>query len=282
MSLIATEPVRPATQDTINDGDAKVTSHAFWPVIVLSALRRAMRLDGQVTTDRLMDKAIEAVAHVNGQLADWRNTQEQRGFAVLPEVKPDSTDEIDQINGESVLVWRYRRAVYSITKALLIEGSYAPRKKKLRRTQLGIRFLWNGEARTLSNWRSSKTSSGRMITGFDVDKGAVRSFNRDDIERYLEINRSEKRQTVKRDYPMFRKLRTAQFLYAKAYPNAAIVEFKGKAADIARQHQYGLMGTVSALTKVRYPQRELLGVSPSEKVKLLNLVYHDLMDELRK
>ncbi|WP_350238903.1 phage virion morphogenesis protein [Pectobacterium colocasium] len=161
-------------------------------------------------------------------------------------------------------------------------SSYAPRKKKLRRTQLGIRFLWNGEARTLSNWRSSKTSSGRMITGFDVDKGAVRSFNRDDIERYLEINRSEKRQTVKRDYPMFRKLRTAQFLYAKAYPNAAVVEFKGKAADIARQHQYGLMGTVSALTKVRYPQRELLGVSPSEKVKLLNLVYHDLMDELRK
>ncbi|GKV91744.1 head completion/stabilization protein [Pectobacterium carotovorum] len=122
MSLIATEPVRPATQDTINDGDATVTSHAFWPVIVLSALRRAMRLDGQVTTDRLMDKAIEAVAHVNGQLADWRNSQEQRGFAVLPEVKPDSADEIDQINGESVLVWRYRRAVYSITKALLIEG----------------------------------------------------------------------------------------------------------------------------------------------------------------
>lgn len=116
MSLIATEPVRPVSPDAVNDGEAKVNSGAFWPTIVLMALRRAMRLDGTVTTDRLMDKAIEAVAHINDQLKEWRITQESAGYAALGDIPAD------EINEESVLVWRYRRAVYSVTKALLIEG----------------------------------------------------------------------------------------------------------------------------------------------------------------
>jgi hypothetical protein len=68
MSLVATEPVRPPSDPAPDDGGAKVESLPFWPVIVLADLRRAMRLDGQVTTDRLMSRTIEAVAHVNDQL----------------------------------------------------------------------------------------------------------------------------------------------------------------------------------------------------------------------
>ncbi|WP_140920800.1 head completion/stabilization protein [Limnobaculum xujianqingii] len=115
MSMIATEPVRPETE-TPNDGDSKVNSDSFWPEISLGELRKAMRLDGQVTTDRLMMRTIEAVAHVNDRLNEWRNNQEELGVTALSEV-PAS-----KINGESVKIWRYRNAVYSLTKALLIEG----------------------------------------------------------------------------------------------------------------------------------------------------------------
>ncbi|WP_315708983.1 head completion/stabilization protein [Brenneria uluponensis] len=116
MSMIFTEEIGPVTGDEINDGEAVVNSLPFWPEIRLARLRKAMRLDGQVTTDRLQDKTVEAVAYVNDQLRAWRCEQERVGATTLAEVNADP------VNGESVLVWRYLRAVYSVSKALLIEG----------------------------------------------------------------------------------------------------------------------------------------------------------------
>ncbi|MCA7001652.1 head completion/stabilization protein [Dickeya solani] len=116
MSMMFTDPVTDATPADVNDNGATVSSSSFWPVISLAALRKAMRLDGAVTTDKLMDKTVEAVGSVNDQLRDWRAEQERTGAVVLGDV------EADEINGESVLVWRYRRAVYSTAKALLTEG----------------------------------------------------------------------------------------------------------------------------------------------------------------
>ena len=101
MSLVATEPVRPPSDPVPDDGGAKVESLPFWPVISLAELRRAMRLDGQVTTD---------------QLFLWRQVQIDAGYESLAEI-PASP-----VNGTSVKVWRYKNAVYSLTKALLIEG----------------------------------------------------------------------------------------------------------------------------------------------------------------
>ncbi|KPR54368.1 head completion/stabilization protein, partial [Citrobacter freundii] len=80
MSLVATEPVRPPSDPVPDDGGAKVESLPFWPVISLAELRRAMRLDGQVTTDRLMSRTVEAVAHVNDQLFLWRQVQIDAGY----------------------------------------------------------------------------------------------------------------------------------------------------------------------------------------------------------
>ncbi|MEG1214583.1 MAG: head completion/stabilization protein [Leclercia sp.] len=116
MSLVATEPVRPPSDPAPDDGGAKIESLPFWPVILLADLRRAMRLDGQVTTDRLMSRTIEAVAHVNGQLFLWRQVQVDAGYLTLAEIPADP------VNGESVKIWRYKNAVWSLTKALLIEG----------------------------------------------------------------------------------------------------------------------------------------------------------------
>jgi hypothetical protein len=50
-----------------------------------------------------------------------------------------------------------------------------------------------------------------MLTGFDESAG-VRSFYREDIERYLDINFNETRRNTTKADPMFRRLRTARFL----------------------------------------------------------------------
>ncbi|OCA54215.1 head completion/stabilization protein [Photorhabdus namnaonensis] len=105
-----------APQEDINDGGSVVTSGAFWPDIKLADLRRAMRLDGTVTTDRLMHAASEAALNANSQLDAWREKQEADGFVSLMTVPAPA------INGTTALVFRYHRAVYCFAKALLTEG----------------------------------------------------------------------------------------------------------------------------------------------------------------
>ncbi|AXG42665.1 capsid assembly protein [Photorhabdus laumondii subsp. laumondii] len=104
-------------EENINDYNAVVMSCDFFPEINLSELRCAMRLNGRVTTERLTDKTIEAVAHINDQLENWRVVQEASGFSRLEDVQP-----APRVNNVSVKVWRYRRAVYSVAKALLTEA----------------------------------------------------------------------------------------------------------------------------------------------------------------
>ncbi|MCC8364992.1 phage virion morphogenesis protein [Xenorhabdus sp. PB61.4] len=160
-----------------------------------------------------------------------------------------------------------------------IDGSgYEPRRRRILRSQKGIRFIYRGNVRSLKNWRSTRGRRGRMIAGFDEDKGAVRSFYRGDIDRYLDINHSETRTTTTLRDPMFPRLRTARLLKMRTSADSAVVGFQGKAAAIARQHQYGLTGSINALAQVKYPRRELLGLSEHEKVKLIELIYHDLAE----
>lgn len=65
-----------------------------------------------------------------------------------------------------------------------------------------------------------------MLTGFDEGKGAVRSFYRSDIERYLDISFSETRRDTTKSDPMFRRLRTTRFLKARATSEGAVVGFR--------------------------------------------------------
>jgi hypothetical protein len=67
-----------------------------------------------------------------------------------------------------------------------------------------------------------------MLTGFDIDRGDMRSFYREDIERYLDISfRPANRNTTKREQ-MFRRLRTARFLKTSATPEGAEVGFPAR------------------------------------------------------
>ncbi|CAI2469399.1 Phage head completion protein (GPL) [Serratia ficaria] len=118
MSLVAGRTVIPAADDVpdTDDGGEKISAGAFWPDIVLKDVRMEMRISGAVTTTRLKHAVIEAMAHVIDQLARWQESQVSAGYAILAAVPSTA------INGESVKVFRYRRAVFSLARAYLIEN----------------------------------------------------------------------------------------------------------------------------------------------------------------
>ena len=105
--FIATAPTAP--------DEGQVTSDPFWPAISLADLRDTVRLDGTVTTARLKHAVIDAITSVNRDLADWRRAREAEGVATLAAVPGEV------INGESAYLHSYRRAVYAMTRANLLE-----------------------------------------------------------------------------------------------------------------------------------------------------------------
>lgn len=156
-------------------------------------------------------------------------------------------------------------------------AKFEKRRRKVLRSQAGIGFIWNGETRRLRNWRATKGSRGRMLTGFDEGRGAIRSFYREDIERYLDINFTQTRKDTTKADPMFRRLRTARFLKARADAGGATVGYTGVAARIARTHQYGLRDRVNKSGAVAtYPQRQLLGITKTDRMAIARSVIDSL------
>ena len=155
------------------------------------------------------------------------------------------------------------------------DGSkYPTRRRRVLRSQAGIGFVWQGENRRLRNWRASR---GRMLTGFDEERGAVRSFYREDIERYLDINFNETRRNTTKADPMFRRLRTARFLKTRATADGAEVGYSGVAARIARVHQFGLRDKINdSGAMATYPRRELLGLSKADRMAIARQVIDSL------
>lgn len=117
-SLVATKHSLPASTDVsdVDDGNETVTAGTFWPVINLKELRLAARITGGVTTTRLLHVTTEAVGHVIEQLEEWQASQRALGYEKLQDVPAV------ELNGESLKVHRYRRAVYAIARALVLEG----------------------------------------------------------------------------------------------------------------------------------------------------------------
>ncbi|MFM1711904.1 head completion/stabilization protein [Aeromonas salmonicida] len=105
--FIATAPTSP------DEGD--IANSPFWPAISLPDLRETVRLDGTVTTARLTHAVVDAITSVNRDLADWRSARQAEGHATLAAVPSEV------INNESVHLHSYRRAVYAMTRANLLE-----------------------------------------------------------------------------------------------------------------------------------------------------------------
>lgn len=107
MSLIAVPPVT-AYESAIDCGD-------FLPAIVPADARLRMRIDGTVSTERLRSALIEAAGTVADELDAWVEARVIEGYATLGEVPARTVD------GESLLVQRYHRAVRCLASAELIE-----------------------------------------------------------------------------------------------------------------------------------------------------------------
>ncbi len=100
---------------TTSPAEGEIDSTPFWPAISLPDLRDTVRLDGTVTTARLKHAVIDAITSVNRDLADWRRAREAEGVTTLAAVPGEV------INGESAYLHSYRRAVYAMTRANLLE-----------------------------------------------------------------------------------------------------------------------------------------------------------------
>ncbi|EAU2533310.1 head completion/stabilization protein [Salmonella enterica] len=144
MGMVAKPQVNSAEKDVtdVDDGAEKVTAGTFWPEILLRDLRLASRIPGRTTTSRLKFVTTEAVAHVTDQLDDWRDIQESAGYSTLADVPAR------MLNGESVKVYRYRRAVYSAARALLLENA-----RDVDTTEKGDRKADALEVQTDDLWR---------------------------------------------------------------------------------------------------------------------------------
>ncbi|EAA7889386.1 head completion/stabilization protein [Salmonella enterica subsp. enterica] len=144
MGMVAKPQVNSAEKDVtdVDDGAEKVTAGTFWPEILLRDLRLASRIPGRTTTSRLKFVTTEAVAHVTDQLDDWRGIQESASYSTLADVPAR------MLNGESVKVYRYRRAVYSAARALILENA-----RDVDTTEKGDRKADALEVQTDDLWR---------------------------------------------------------------------------------------------------------------------------------
>ncbi|EFN7664138.1 TPA: phage virion morphogenesis protein [Escherichia coli] len=158
------------------------------------------------------------------------------------------------------------------------DGSpYPARKRQVMHTRREVKFLWNGEVRTLRQWGHKRYRKGRAIIGRDPDRGgALRTFYRDDIERYIAVSSMSARQTSKKNTPMFARLRTYRWLKMRSDAEGAVVGFDGLAARIARVHQAGLRDEVAPGVMTTYPVRELLGVTAADERRMRDTIIRSL------
>ncbi|EIT2339676.1 phage virion morphogenesis protein [Salmonella enterica] len=155
-------------------------------------------------------------------------------------------------------------------------AAWPQRKRRILRSQQGIKFIWNDEVRELKNWHGGRGKYGRTITGYDMDRGGIRTFYRSDIERYLAINTRSLRRDSTKKAPMFERLRTLRYLKIYPDPQGVSIGYSGVAARIARVHQYGLRDQVGPGVITKYPRRELLGISATDERLIYSAVINSL------
>lgn len=95
--------------------ETPITNDGFFPDIDPVDAREVVRMDGTVTAERLRSSLIDSIASVNEELTVWEATQVAAGHLTLADVPAK------EIDGASVHLHRYKRAIYALTKANLTE-----------------------------------------------------------------------------------------------------------------------------------------------------------------
>jgi phage gpG-like protein len=135
--------------------------------------------------------------------------------------------------------------------------------------------------------KSFAWTTGRMMTGFDIEAGGIRSFEFDKVVKWLPVPEAHRnaggsslrrRGGLKRK-AMFRRLATGRFLRTGADDQGFWVGFSGKVSQIADVHQHGLRDKPSLRAQaVPYPKRELLGATAADRESLLDLLYTHILE----
>lgn len=97
------------------DSEPVIENTFFFPAIDPKRVRQLMRLEQTIAPARLRNAIKTGIAETNAELYDWRESQIKAGFARLADVPSDSLD------GESVRVFYYERAVCAMATATLYE-----------------------------------------------------------------------------------------------------------------------------------------------------------------
>lgn len=124
-------------------------------------MRDAIRLDGTVTDTRLRDATVAAIIHVNSEVKSLKASAIGAGNAHLADIPAD------QVDGKSILVAHYLRAVYCTAKADLIEryADYDTTATSLDDKKL-VGFLANGheDQRRNAQWAISDLLGRHHVT----------------------------------------------------------------------------------------------------------------------
>ncbi|HEE9993197.1 TPA: phage virion morphogenesis protein [Citrobacter braakii] len=76
---------------------------------------------------------------------------------------------------------------------------------------------------------------------------------------------------------MFQKLRNSRYMKARGRNDAAVVEFIDKVQRIAQVHQFGLNDRPNSHARdMKYPERELLGLSQDDRKNIEKQVFKHL------
>ncbi|MGY0155910.1 head completion/stabilization protein [Edwardsiella tarda] len=107
MKFVAPEPT-PIQEEIIRNTP-------FWPDVDLAEWRSVMRTDGTVTTARLRQVVLTAIAEVNAELHDFAQHQMAQGYTRLADVPAEHLD------GRSQRLHHYHNAIYCWARAVLNE-----------------------------------------------------------------------------------------------------------------------------------------------------------------
>ncbi|KGA31338.1 tail protein [Pectobacterium brasiliense] len=156
--------------------------------------------------------------------------------------------------------------------------TFTQRKAQVITVQRGMKILWNGEVRSLKNWRKRKARFGTLFTGYDTDRKAIRSFYLSDIQRFVEVKKERvNTRSGKAKARMFQQLVKNKYMLAAASPNDATVKFAEKARRVAEIHHYGQAEKARGHNKeIQYPERQLLGITRADKERVNDLVIQHL------
>lgn len=171
------------------------------------------------------------------------------------------------------------------------DGSgFAPRRKRPEpvRGNRAVHFLYpQGDPAAREVYMKSWTLDGPLMTGFDIKAGAIRSFHRDRIEKWLPLDEGQdnagagrlRRKGHIRRKAMFRKLLSPRHLKEGATDTEAWIGFTGQAARVGRIHHDGLTDKPALKAKpVRYARRRLLGLTDADRTMVADAFMAALVD----